>query len=207
MTAKDAERYDKLTRTTYAQIYPVIASQILERTGICNGICVDIGSGPGPLSIALTLQSDLFMIALDTSPKMQKLLWKNSRLRDLTGQICPAIGDVHTIPLKSGSCDLVVSRGSYHFWNNLSGAFKEIYRVLKEGGIAYIGGGYGSSEIRDAINRQKQREMPEQESVITPGMRFRKYGPGEVEDAIRDASIDVYRIINDESGFWMVFSR
>ena len=55
MPVEDAERYDQLTRTTYAQIYPVIAEQILERTRISRGICVDIGSGPGPLSIALAL--------------------------------------------------------------------------------------------------------------------------------------------------------
>ncbi len=207
MPVEDAERYDQLTRTTYAQIYPVIAEQILERTRISRGICVDIGSGPGPLSIALALKSDLHMIALDTSPKMQNLLWKNIRLRNLTERICPITGGVHTIPLQDGSCDLVVSRGSYHFWSDLPDAFTEIHRILKDGGIAYVGGGYGSAEIRDAINLKKKEENPDQDSVITPGMRFRKYGPGEIEDAIRAAIIGDYRIINDESGFWIIFSR
>ncbi|MBC7343666.1 MAG: methyltransferase domain-containing protein, partial [Clostridia bacterium] len=34
------------------------------------------------------------------------------------------------------------------FWENLEKAFKEIHRVLAPGGIAYIGGGFGTSELK-----------------------------------------------------------
>lgn len=207
MNTEDAIRYDYLARSVFAQIYPVIAGQILERTGIRNGICVDIGSGPGPLSMALVGSSNLSLIALDTSAKMQSLLMKNARIQNLSGRICSIIGDVHRIPLTEGSCDLVVSRGSYHFWKNLPIAFNEIHRVLRGGGVAYIGGGYGSLEIKNAVNLQKKEKSGEYEMETAPGVRFRKYGPGEIEDNIRSAGIDNYKIINDESGFWMIFYR
>lgn len=207
MKIEDADRYDNLTRSVFAQIYPVIASQILERTGIRQGTCVDIGSGPGPLSIALVLSSNLSIISLDTSAKMQSLLMKNVRLRNLSGRIHPIIGDVHRIPLTQGSCNLVVSRGSYHFWNDLPVAFKEIHRILMNGGLAYIGGGYGSLEIRNVVNMQKKEHSIECDLETTPGVRFRKYGPGEIEDNIRSADIADYQIINDESGLWIIFSR
>jgi SAM-dependent methyltransferase len=207
MKTEDADRYDNLTRSVFAEIYPVIANQILERTGIRDGTCIDIGSGPGPLSIALALSSNLSIISLDASAKMQSLLIKNSRLRNVSGRISPIIGDVHRIPLNQGTCDLVVSRGSYHFWNNLPIAFKEIHHVLRDGGLAYIGGGYGSLEIRNAVNLQKKEHSAECNLETTPGVRFRKYGPGEIEDNIRSAGIDDYQIINDESGFWIIFSR
>ncbi|PWR71336.1 class I SAM-dependent methyltransferase [Methanospirillum lacunae] len=207
MKTEDADRYDNLTRSVFAQIYPVIASQILEKTGIRDGTCIDIGSGPGPLSMALVTSSNLSIMALDNSAKMQSLLMKNTKLQNLSGRIHPIIGDVHRIPLTHGSCDLVVSRGSYHFWRNLPIAFNEIRRVLRDGGLAYIGGGYGSSEIRNAVNQQKKENSSECDMETIPGVRFRKYGPGEIEDSIRSAGISEFRIINDESGFWIIFSK
>jgi len=208
-TTEHAERYDQLTRTLFARIYPVIAKQILERTGIVRGTCVDIGSGPGPLTIALAHKSDLHIIALDRSQKMQLLLNKNVQTRDLGDRITPVLGDVHTIPFREGACDLVVSRGSYHFWSDLPVAFREIYRILKVGGSACIGGGYGSSEIRDAVMAQKKEMKYEHDndSENPPGVRFRKYKPGEIETMLEAAGICGYRIINDESGFWMIFTR
>ena len=52
-TLNNAKQYDEFTRTTFARIYPLIATQILERTEITKGTCLDVGSGPAPLAIVL----------------------------------------------------------------------------------------------------------------------------------------------------------
>jgi len=44
--------------------------------------------------------------------------------------------------LLNNYADIIVSRGSYQFWKNKTQAFKEIMRVLKPGGVAYIGRGF-----------------------------------------------------------------
>lgn len=72
-TGEDARQYDTYARTTFARVYPVIANQILERTGITKGTCLDVGSGPALLAIALSLLSDLRVTALDSSPAMYEL--------------------------------------------------------------------------------------------------------------------------------------
>ena len=51
--------------------------------------------------------------------------------------------DVHALPFRDNSFDLVISRGSIFFWRDQSTALREIVRVLKPGGYAFIGGGYG----------------------------------------------------------------
>ena len=146
-TTDDARQYDEFTRTTFARIYPVIANQILDRTGIAKGTCLDVGSGPAPLAIAIALLSDLSVTALDSSREMHTLAMENIRARGLAQRVIPVTGDVHAIPAGDGAFDLVVSRGSYHFWSDLPAAFREIHRVMKPGGFAYIGGGYGTSQI------------------------------------------------------------
>jgi ubiquinone/menaquinone biosynthesis C-methylase UbiE len=178
-TATDARQYDEFARTRFARVYPVIADQILERTGITRGTCLDVGSGPGLLAIAVALLSDLHVTALDNSPEMLALARRNIRDRCMEEMVVPAIGDVHAIPAADASFDLVISRGSFHSWNRLPAAFREIYRVLKPWGMAYIGGGYGSPKV----------------------------APSEMRKLIEAAGISDYRIIHDDSGFWILIKK
>lgn len=206
-TSENARQYDEFTRTTFARIYPVIANQILDRTGITTGTCLDIGSGPAPLAIALALLSNLSVTALDNSREMHTLALQNIRARGLSQRVVPLIGDVHTIPAGNEAFDLVVSRGSYHFWADLPAAFREIHRVMKPGGMAYIGGGYGTSQIKaEVLAGRKERGIvddPDHPSRT----RFRKFRAGEIEASIESAGISDYRIISDDAGFWMILRK
>jgi len=47
------------------------------------------------------------------------------------------------MPLPSESVDLVFSRGSIFFWDDPAQGLQEVYRVLRPGGEAMIGGGRG----------------------------------------------------------------
>lgn len=206
-TGEDARQFDEYARTLFARIYPVIADQILERTGITTGTCLDVGSGPVSLAIALALLSDLRVIALDSSQEMFALAQKNIRDRYMDHLVMPLVGDVHAIPAADATFDLVVSRGSYHFWNDLPLAFTEIRRVLKPGGMAYVGGGYGTAQIRDDVlaGRKERGIVDNPDHPVRT--RFRKFRAGEIEASIETAGISDYRIISDDSGFWMVFTR
>jgi ubiquinone/menaquinone biosynthesis C-methylase UbiE len=206
-TPADARQYDEFTRTTFALIYPAIAEQILDRTCNVQGTCLDVGSGPAPLAIALALQSDLRVTALDSSPEMQYLAARNIREQGLESRVIPVLGDVHAIPAAEESFDLVVSRGSYHFWEDLPGAFREVFRVLVPGGMAYIGGGYGSTKIRERVLAGRKERGIVDDPDNPSRIRFRKFRPGEIEASIEAAGIHEYRIISDDSGFWILFRK
>ncbi|MCD4782786.1 MAG: class I SAM-dependent methyltransferase [Candidatus Eremiobacteraeota bacterium] len=53
-------------------------------------------------------------------------------------------GEAHKLPLRDGTFDTATSFGGINFIKNYSGAFKEIFRVLKKGakftGVAYVRG-------------------------------------------------------------------
>jgi ubiquinone/menaquinone biosynthesis C-methylase UbiE len=206
-TGDNAREYDEFTKTTFARIYPVIANQILERTGINTGTCLDVGSGPAPLAIAIALLSDLRVTALDSSREMHALAGQNIRARNLYGRVIPVLGDVHAIPAGDCAFDLVVSRGSYHFWQDLPAAFREICRVMKPGGVAYIGGGYGNSLIKaEVLAGRKERGIVD-DPDHPARTRFRKFRAGEIEASIEAAGISDYRILSDDSGFWMIIRK
>ncbi|MCK9581434.1 MAG: class I SAM-dependent methyltransferase [Methanoregula sp.] len=203
----EARQYDEYARTIFARVYPVIADQILERTGIIDGSCLEVGSGPALLGIALALLSDLRVTALDSSPKMQAIAYKNIQERCVEKLVIPVTGDVHAIPAADDMFCLVVSRGSYHSWDDLPSAFREIYRVLRPGGMAYVGGGYGSARLRDEVYaNRKEHAILDFPGYALP-MRFHKFTVGEIQAALDTAGIRDYHIISDDSGFWILFKK
>jgi ubiquinone/menaquinone biosynthesis C-methylase UbiE len=199
-----AQRMDRIAKTVFAPIYPVIARQILSRCGITGGRCVDIGSGPGSLALALAEISDLEILLLDSSLDMLSVAAENVRESALSDRCSLLYGDVHEIPLPAHSVDLVISRGSLFFWDDLNIAFSEIYRILAPGGKTYIGGGFGSASLNEAISAAMSRENPAWQSF-----RDKNLGPENRERismVLGELGIP-HNVMHDASGFWIMMKK
>ncbi len=195
---------DRIAKTVFAPIYPVIAEQILDRCGITRGRCLDVGSGPGSLGIALARASDLLITLLDSSPDALEIAEKNVLDAGLSDRISLLPGDVHDIPVPSGSIDLIVSRGSIFFWDDLARAFSEIHRVLAPGGKTYVGGGFGTAELRDSITEAMVKKNPDWKNF-----RDKNLGPdnrARIAGVVADLGLP-YQAIDDDSGFWIVMEK
>ena len=119
MNEQKAREFDEIATTVFAPVYPVIAGLILERTGIRGGTAIDLGSGPAPLAIALAEQSGLRVFALDLSPVMLMIAAEHIHASGLVRRVVPVLGDVQDIPFDDSTVNLVVSRGSWFFWEDL----------------------------------------------------------------------------------------
>jgi SAM-dependent methyltransferase len=202
---ENAEYYNDLVQTVFFPSYPVIAHQILKRADIDTGWCLDAGCGPGNLAIALATLSDLMVFAMDNSRTMCRVAEKNVQKYRLDLRVKPIFGNAEAIPFEDASMNLVVSGGSFFFWENLSLGFAECMRVLRPGGMAYIGGGFGTAELRDTIASRMRTLDPAWEAK-----RDRLYAsrnPHTVRTALAAAGIFEYDLIQDESGFWICFSK
>jgi len=197
----DPERMDNISRTTFKEIYPLIAGQIIERCGIKEGIGIDIGSGSGALAIALGKITDLKMYSLDISTEMHQIAKQNIINERLTYKIFPLIADVHQLPFNGEFADLIISRGSMFFWKDLTRCFREIYRVLKPSGFAYIGGGFGSAKLKEQI-KKSNKESKNSEHVKIPKINIE-----ELQKSLYNAEIKNYEIINDDSGLWVLIKK
>lgn len=149
--------FNNLAKTVFTPVNPVIARQIVDRCKIKMGTCIDIGSGPALLTLALAEITDLSIYALDISEDMYEIAKENIETARLSGRIIPIVGDVHDMPFDDNTADLIMSRGSVFFWDDLADAFKEIYRVLKPDGRGYIGGGFGTAELRAKITEEMEK--------------------------------------------------
>jgi predicted RNA methylase len=73
----DPEGFDLIAREVFAPLYPVVAHQILCGTGVRRGRCLDVGTGPGLLGLALAQLTDLEVCLLDRDPEMLRLARRN----------------------------------------------------------------------------------------------------------------------------------
>jgi len=148
----DPRRMELTAKLAFKRVYPFIAQYAVHKYHITAGLCLDIGSGPGSLAIAMAKITSLSVVALDVSHDMMKIARTNFANKQFSRQIVPIVADVHEMPYPDDMFDLIVSRGSIFFWNDRARAFKEIFRVLKPGGVAFCGGGMGSDEILREAN-------------------------------------------------------
>jgi len=200
-----ARSFDDIVTHVFAPIYPVIASQVLERTNIRRGVGLDLGTGPGLLAIALADQSDLRVYALDLSPVALMIASEHIRDAGLVRRVVPVLGDVSELPFEDNSIDLIVSRGSWFFWDEIATAFREIQRVLVRGGFAYIGGGFGNATLREEISATMRARDPDWEKGVRE--RQQKNRPERIREEFQKAGIAHYHLIQDDSGLWAVMEK
>jgi SAM-dependent methyltransferase len=196
---KSAEGFTRIAREVFAPIYPVIAEQVLAWSGIQEGFALDLGSGPGLLAAALAEKSSLSVIALDTDPAMARIARETAA--GYTDRIIPVTGDVHCMPIRDSSVSLIVSRGSIYFWRDRPQAFREIERVLRPGGAAFVGGSFGTSALRDEIFREMRRRNPDWDRDVA-----RRSGwatPGVLRRELAASGVVSSRVREEEAGLWV----
>jgi len=201
-----ALRMNEIAKTVFAPIYPVIARNALIETGVRNGICLDLGSGPGMLAMAMARENSAFeIVAVDASEDSSEIARENFRDAGLQNRIVTAKGDVHHLPFPDNYADLIVSRGSMFFWKDLLTAFHEIFRVLAPGGCTYIGGGFGSSKLKDQVVAEMLKQDPSWDCYAK-----KKSGAEDVErfeGLFVSLGCKSNRIINNETGFWIIIQK
>ncbi len=200
-----SQSMNELSNAIFAPIYPVIAAQIKEKFKITNGNCIDIGSGPATLSISLARITDLQIYAMDASKHSYEIAKNNIATQGLQNRISTIIGKAQEMPFSNNFADLIISRGSIFFWENLEEAFNEILRVLKPGGQTYIGGGFGNSELRESIFKKMYKRNDDffrnGRGMLTPE-NLKQIIPG-IESAIKQSNVSDYDISRGDFEFWI----
>ena len=146
------DSFEKMGDSVVGKIYPYLIEDLKKYYNLpfANKTIAEIGTGPGFILKELQKEDFKKIIGIDISLEMliraQKRIefYKNIQLINARAE---------NLPFKSSSFDLIISRGSVFFWNDLNKAFKEIYRVLNDDGFLLIGGGYGISTPENIINQ------------------------------------------------------
>ncbi len=201
--AESRVSYDEIAENIFGPLYQVIARTMLDRTGVRSGRLLDVGCGGGHMGLAVCREGDFQGVLLDLSREAVERAAERITESGLEDRLRAVCGNVEDLPFNDNEFDLVVSRGSVFFWKNKERAFREIYRVMKPGAWAYIGGGMGSRDHRERVHALMK------ERGIHPRRRneFVRMPDEEYEQLFQQMKAAYQIIRNDEEGHWFLFRK
>jgi len=127
---KTAEKFAKYMKK-YPNLYKFLACIVQKHMINAHPIIIDLGVGPGLLSLELHKKiPNAKIIGVDPLQKMLQLANENACFDTFEA----LLGSSEEIPVEDDSADIVVSRFSLPYWKDPNSSFTEIYRVLKPGG-------------------------------------------------------------------------
>jgi len=197
MDILEAQCFDEKVKENFMPAIVSTIKQIIDDYSILEGACVDVGCGTAVFAIELCKRSNLKIYALEKARAIYEVARINIEREGLKDRIIPVLGDAHNLPFENEFADLIISRGSYHYWEDKVQAFKEIYRVLKRGGIGFVGGGFGRYVTEEELNRMKSLR---DRSLKDDAKAYRS--PDKLEEVIHKAGISNFHIIYDRTGLW-----
>jgi len=202
MDLLEARRFDKKVRENFMPAIISTVKQIIEDYAVLEGVCVDIGCGTAVFAIELCKHSKLKIYALEKEKAIYEMARMNIEKERLTDKIYPVLGDGHDLPFDNDFADFIISRGSYHCWEDKVRVFKEIYRVLKSEGIGFVGGGFGRYITKEESNRMKSLRdcsLGEDAKIYS--------SPDKLKRVVDEAGISKFHIIFDKSGLWVEIQK
>ena len=197
MDLLEAKRFDEKVRENFMPAIISTVKQLVEDYGPLEGIGVDVGCGTAIFAIELCKHSKLKIYALEKEKAIYQVACDNIKNEGLTDRIIPVLGDANNLPFEDEFADFIISRGAYHCWEDKVRVFKEIYRVLKKGGIGFVGGGFGRYVTDEDLNRMKSlrdRSLGEKAKAYS--------SPETLKEVVLKAGIPNFRILDDPAGCW-----
>ncbi len=200
----------RTSRKTLAPVYAPLAEQIVSDFDLSkkDGIGIDLGSGPGTLIVELCKRTQMHWINADIDPNYFVNFYRQAEEHGVGHRVSAIFADAHSLPFRDNYANIIVSRGSYHFWEDKVRAFSEIYRVLKPGAVAYIGRGFSRNMAVETAKkiRAKQGEKMKYDVDKKANELYNIMS----ELGIKDYRIDRPKPPNNENvnyGIWVEFRK
>ena len=199
MDSADIKRVNSLWR----KIYPYLASQIMESYRRSSGSVLELGPFSGGISLELArLYNGLTITIADESPVILEYLGKEIASHGFSERIEVKKTNLNHLAFDDAQLDLVIFRGVFFFLNEKKNLLREIYRILKAGGMAFVGGGFGKDVPHELID-----EISEESRELNDRLGRRRYSVKELEDILEKLELSNTYRIEQEGGVWIIIEK
>jgi ubiquinone/menaquinone biosynthesis C-methylase UbiE len=177
-------------------IYPLLAQQCVDDYRLDSGICLDIGTGNGYVGTEIAKITNMSIYFIDIEAEALDFARRTVAVADIDNEGFFLEADVcKGLPLADNFADFIISRGSIWFWEDKAKGLAEIYRVLKIGGTALIGGGFGRyvpDTMRARLSETRKNTL-EKKGV-------KRLSLEEMEALALEAGIPSFKVMHDAPG-------
>lgn len=186
-----------------------VAEDMLQYCRPQRGLWAGLGCGSGGLAFALAQRSDSTILLTDPNSEALGRAVEKARASDLARRVVSIVSSAESIPLPDSCVDMVVSRGSIFFWKDPPQGLREVWRILRSGCRAMIGGGFGSSypdwALKEFFRRRGSDLKAQGEEAVRNWNEPRR--PEWLADQARAAGIEAALIKPVPPGLWLLFEK
>jgi len=199
MDMHDLARVNQL----WGKVYPYLGDQVLGYYAKDWGDVLEWGPFSGGISFALQSKNPNLKIKIaveeeDVYRLMQKML-KDGGYGDKIH-----LDKSRLIPLVYGdqAFDLVIIRGAYFFLDQEGAALREVYRVMKPGGVGFIGGGYGKNTPQTTIDG-----IADESRLLNDRLGRIRVTVDMLREMVRKSGLSDHVKVVSEGGLWLLLEK
>ena len=189
----------KAVNDLWRDVYPYLASQVMEGFGRTYGRVLEIGPFSGGISFELASRYPAleFTLADDNGSYLDVLTEEISK-RGLDARFEIVDASMDNLPFGDGSFDLVILRGAFFFLVDGPHILSEVNRILALGGFAFIGGGYGKGIPTSVIEG-----IAEESRVLNDHLGRRRVEISQLREMLKANGMENASDIIEEGGVWI----
>jgi len=180
----------------WTKIYPYLAYQVMEYYGRSDGDVLELGPFAGGISAELARLHPGLNITLTVQDSgTVDLMRRKIEGARLDREIALRCSELDNLVFADSVFDLVIFRGAYFFLDEEGRIIREIYRVLREDGLAFIGGDYGKNTPQALID-----EIADKSRELNDRLGRRRVTVDGVKEMVNKAGLSDHARIENEGG-------
>ena len=186
----------------WGPVRPYLARLVSELYGRHDGCVLEIGPFSG-LAFELCLRGMGTSFHMAVFPgEISNALKDETRELGLVGKVTIAESDEKLTGVPPETFDLIVFRGAFFFPSFFKPNLPAIYRSLKAGGIALVGGGFGRYTPEDII-----RDMEQRSKDLNKALGRVRITEGDLWSILEAADLKERAEMITEGGLWIVLRK
>jgi SAM-dependent methyltransferase len=181
----------------WTPVYPYLAEHLLAASGVTGGRLLELGPFAGGIALHVLWRSEAFLATV-LAEEEAPLRWVEERAAEggyvsrLTTRRMP----LDPLPEPSASFDLVALRGAFFLLT--PSLLREVARVLRPGGFAWVGGGYGPTTPASVI-----APIADRSRELNAALGKRRVTRGDAERLAAEAGLAGRSTVREEGGLWI----